>query len=231
MKTFDVVLMDPPWSFNDGLLMSNTKRGSASNYKTMTLDELKTLPIKNIANIDGCIFAMWCPSALLKEGIELMETYGFKLKQSYVWIKVKKSPLDDLKTDLTKSVKRAINGEIDLKDIKDMFSETVSKFSLNNILSLYMGKIFRNTHEICLIGTNTNKVYKKIKNHSQRTVCIAKNLGHSRKPDDLHQALDLIMGKDANKCEIFARRQYSGWKCIGNEIDGLDIREAIAKLL
>jgi N6-adenosine-specific RNA methylase IME4 len=231
MKVFDIVLMDPPWSFNDGLLMSNTKRGAASNYKTMTLDELKTLPIKDIASPDGCILAMWCPSALLKDGIKLMEEYGFNLKQTYVWIKVKNSPLDDLKTDLTKSVKRAINGELDLKDIKDMFSETVSKFSLNNILSIYMGKIFRNTHEICLIGTNTNKVYKKIKNHSQRTVCIAKNLGHSRKPDDLHQALDLIMGKDANKCELFSRRQYPGWKCLGNEIDGLDIREAMAKLL
>ncbi len=28
--------------------------------------------------------------------------------------------------------------------------------------------------------------------------------------------------------EIFARRHRPGWTCIGNELDGLDIRESLA---
>ena len=36
---------------------------------------------------------------------------------------------------------------------------------------------------------------------------------------------------DLPRIELFARERYEGWECIGNEIDGRDIREAINALL
>lgn len=228
---FSCIITDNAWNFGDKLTNSATKRGAASNYKTMSIEEIKSLPVGELADPDGCILAMWCPSSFLKEGIEVMEHYGFKLKQTYVWVKVKNSPLTNLKDDLTKYLKQVVDGKLEFKVVKNMFSDTISKYSLNDILSFYMGRAFRSTHELCLIGINNNKFYKKIKNHSQRSVCIATNLGHSRKPDDLHKSLDIMLGNDAEKLELFARRQYPGWKCLGDAIDGSDIRVAIAKLL
>lgn len=35
----------------------------------------------------------------------------------------------------------------------------------------------------------------------------------------------------SRSCRHFARRPYAGWTCLGNEIDGLDIREAISRRL
>ncbi len=98
----------------------------------------------------------------------------------------------------------------------------------NNALAFGMGHMFRNVHEICLIGTQ-GKVYKKLKNRSQRTVIMAPNLGHSKKPEELQDSLD-AMFPGTNKLEMFARRSRAGWTCIGNGIDGKDIRVAIQDL-
>lgn len=35
---------------------------------------------------------------------------------------------------------------------------------------------------------------------------------------------------DVPRVELFARQNYDGWVCLGDEIDGLDIREAIQNL-
>ena len=32
---------------------------------------------------------------------------------------------------------------------------------------------------------------------------------------------------DVPRVELFARQSYDGWTCLGDEIDGLDIRESI----
>jgi len=41
---------------------------------------------------------------------------------------------------------------------------------------------------------------------------------HSRKPDDIHRAIDQ-MYPDSRKIELFARRPYPGWDAWGNQID------------
>jgi N6-adenosine-specific RNA methylase IME4 len=81
-----------------------------------------------------------------------------------------------------------------------------------------MGRLFRNCHEICLIGTNSNKIYQQLQNRSQRTVSFAPNLKHSAKPENLQDSLELMFPNSVGKrLEIFGRRLRSGWDVIGNE--------------
>ena len=56
---------------------------------------------------------------------------------------------------------------------------------------------------------------------------ISENFGHSRKPDNLHEYAEQLPGP---YLELFARRGRDGWTCLGNEIDGRDIRESLAEL-
>lgn len=51
---------------------------------------------------------------------------------------------------------------------------------------------------------------------------------HSQKPDEIYDRIERLY-PDATKAELFARtrRLRGGWTQMGNEIDGLDIREAI----
>lgn len=200
---FSVICCDPAWSFSDQLKQSEVKRGAASNYPTLTIDDIKSLPIQDLVDPDGCLLALWCPSSLLKEGLEVMETYQFLLKQTYCWIKTKK--------------------------------DTSGYSDPNEMLAFGMGHLFRNTHEICLIGINHTGIYKKLANRSQRTVSLSPNDGHSIKPKHLQDSLELMFPKLGNQddpqyLELFARRKRDNWVCLGNAIDGRDIRDALLEL-
>lgn len=80
--------------------------------------------------------------------------------------------------------------------------------------------------ELCLIATKGRP-----KRLSKAVHCIVDTPveRHSKKPDEVRRRIELLMG-NVSRAELFARRQYDGWVCLGNEIDGLDIREAITKL-
>ncbi len=60
-------------------------------------------------------------------------------------------------------------------------------------------------------------------------VCDAKIMEHSRKPDEIRDRIVELCG-DVPRIELFARKQYEGWDCIGDEIDGRDIREALMEM-
>lgn len=54
---------------------------------------------------------------------------------------------------------------------------------------------------------------------------------HSKKPEEVQDKIEL-MYPNANKLELFARRERKGWTCTGDQLDGLDVRqflEGIAK--
>jgi len=220
-----VLCIDCPWSFSDSLEMSKVKRGAKANYNTMSIAAIKALPIKQIADPEGAILALWVPSSLLQEGLDIMKEWGFKQKQTYIWVKNKKIPFINLFKSL-KSIK--IEG-FSFKNIKNV----INNFNLSALLSFGMGRLFRQSHEICLIGINNKKIYKKLKNKSQRSVSFGANLRHSAKPEYLQDSLE-IMFKDENInfLELFARRQRKNWLCLGNEVcNGEDILDSLNKLI
>ena len=214
-KKFSIIVCDPPWSFADSLKMSDVPRGAAANYNTMSNSDILGLDVKSVADPNGCVLALWVPSTLLQLGLDTMKAWGFEHKQTYVWVKTKKEPLNKLAISLKKIVKQfdtvKING-----GFKHIFSTAVNLFNLNDTLSFFMGRLFRQTHEICLIGINNKKIYKKLKNKSQRSVSFGENLKHSAKPVHLQKSLE-TMFPDTDKLEMFARRQLDGWCCVGNE--------------
>lgn len=53
--------------------------------------------------------------------------------------------------------------------------------------------------------------------------------GHSKKPDIVRERIVELVG-DLPRAELFAREVHPGWVCVGDEIDGMDIRDAIEQL-
>lgn len=49
---------------------------------------------------------------------------------------------------------------------------------------------------------------------------------HSAKPPEFHELITDLMG-DLPRLELFARETYQGWVTLGNEIDGMDLRDSI----
>lgn len=241
-KKFRVIVADPPWPFADKLKMSDVPRGAEANYSVMTVEDIKNLPISKYASSDGAILALWVPSSLLQEGLDTMKAWGFAHKQTYVWVKVKIDPLKEIRTiffDVWKDGEKKLGNHTEkswkgylsnLSKQLNIIDWTKGKIFVQDMLAFGMGRLFRQTHEICLIGTSNNLIYQKLKNKSQRSVCFGENLKHSAKPENLQDSLELMFPK-AKRLELFARRHKKGWVCLGNEIcNGEDIRDSLAKL-
>jgi N6-adenosine-specific RNA methylase IME4 len=241
-KQFQVIVADPPWSFKDSLKMSDVKRGAKANYSTMSICDIQQLPIKDLIDPKGSILALWVPSSLLQQGLDTMKSWGFAHKQTYVWVKTKKDPLKEVRGILfnfwknglkplgkfsNKSFREAALNSAKVVDIIDL---NKGKLFMQEMLAFGMGRLFRQSHEICLIGTSNNKIYKALANKSQRSVSFAPNLKHSAKPEHLQDSLEIMFPK-GDKLELFARRLRPGWTCLGNEIcNGEDIRVSLSKL-
>lgn len=90
MSLFSVVVADPPWAFSDKLSMADVKRGAEAHYNTLTIADLIKLPVEQWVK-DDAILALWCPSSLLVEGLDVLKAWGFKHKQVYTWVKVTQS--------------------------------------------------------------------------------------------------------------------------------------------
>ena len=226
-KKFQVIVADPPWgNFKDSLKMSGVKRGASANYDTMTMQEISGLSVNDIADPSGCLLALWVPSSILPDGLAVMQAWGFAHKQTYVWVKTKKIPLADF-IHLAKPKKVT---PLNYKSYITILFDTMKHINMSSILAFGMGRLFRQTHEICLIGINNTGVYKQLKNKSQRSVSFATNMRHSAKPEDLQNSLELMF-PTVSKIELFARRIRPGWTCLGNEIcNGEDIRVSLSKL-
>ena len=88
-KKYNTIYADPPWQFQNrtGKVAPEHKR--LMRYETMTLDEIKALPVSEIAG-DKAHLYLWVPNALLPEGLEVMDAWGFEYKSNIVWEKVRK---------------------------------------------------------------------------------------------------------------------------------------------
>lgn len=88
-QRFSTVLADPPWRFQNrtGKMAPEHKR--LNRYETMTLDEIKSLPVLPLLK-DTAHCYLWVPNALLPEGIETLKAWGFHYKSNIIWHKVRK---------------------------------------------------------------------------------------------------------------------------------------------
>lgn len=86
---FKTILADPPWQFQNRTGKVAPEHGRLNRYKTLSLKEICNIPIQRIADETAHLY-LWVPNALLLEGLEVMESWGFKYKTNIVWHKIRK---------------------------------------------------------------------------------------------------------------------------------------------
>lgn len=87
-KHFACILADPPWAFRTFSGENMTPhRCAEDHYPTMELDELKALPVGEVA-ADDCALFLWIVGSHLEESIELARAWGFAFKaDAFYWAK------------------------------------------------------------------------------------------------------------------------------------------------
>ena len=91
---FRTILADPPWEFVNRTGKISPENKIYKRYKTMKLDEIKLLPVYKVSSKRSHLY-LWVPNALLKEGLEVMEAWGFKYKTNIIWHKIRKDGESD----------------------------------------------------------------------------------------------------------------------------------------
>ena len=88
-RKLKTVLADPPWQFQNrtGKVAPEHKR--LSRYGTLTLDDIKALPVAEAA-ADTAHLYLWVPNALLPDGLAVMQAWGFQYKSNIIWQKIRK---------------------------------------------------------------------------------------------------------------------------------------------
>jgi N6-adenosine-specific RNA methylase IME4 len=85
-KKFSVIYADPPWEFK--VYSGKGKQRSAErHYDTASLDDIKTLPVGNLAGSDCALF-LWCVMPELPGALDVIHSWGFEYKTvAFVWVK------------------------------------------------------------------------------------------------------------------------------------------------
>ena len=85
-KKYNIIYADPPWSYKVWTAKGGHKSASA-HYQTMNIEDIKNLPIQDIADKDCALF-IWVTMPNLIEGIETIKSWGFKYKTcGFTWLK------------------------------------------------------------------------------------------------------------------------------------------------
>lgn len=84
---YKTILIDPPWP--QGKTGKRSKRPNQSkvlDYPTMTIDEIKNLPIKKWAADNSLVF-LWATDKFLEQAHIILREWGFKKHCVFVWSK------------------------------------------------------------------------------------------------------------------------------------------------
>jgi len=158
-------LADPPLHFNSytALQMQNPESGRhvERHYDTMSLADIKALPIASLANPEGCHLFLWATGPCLPQAFEVITAWGFRYSSvAFTWAKLKKS----------------FNGE-QLR----VLPTSASDFHTG------LGLTTRKNAEFCLLARrgNARRLAKDV-----RELIIAPVREHSRKPDETYERIE-----------------------------------------
>jgi N6-adenosine-specific RNA methylase IME4 len=86
---YQMIMADPPWRF-EVYSENGLEKSPEHHYDTMSLDEIKALPVASLAAKD-CLLWLWATNPMLPKQLEVIDAWGFQFKTSGVWVKTHKS--------------------------------------------------------------------------------------------------------------------------------------------
>jgi len=83
---YKILYIDPPWSYHD--MKNRDPKMGGITYPTMTLDDIKSLPVNSITS-KNCALFLWATMPLLREALEVIDAWGFRYTTcAFVWVKL-----------------------------------------------------------------------------------------------------------------------------------------------
>src|SRR6266568_5449034 len=80
-KRYRTIMADPPWD-----ILQRGHLGADQHYPLMTLDQIKALPVADLAEDDAYLW-LWVTNGAWRAGYDVMEAWGFTYRSPLTWIK------------------------------------------------------------------------------------------------------------------------------------------------
>lgn len=192
-KHYRVIYADPPWTY-ETYSDKGKGRSPEQHYECMTLDEIKALPIQEIAAKD-CVLFMWVIDTHLPMALDVMAAWGFTYKtKGFNWVKLNNLP----------------DNPTNYPDVTDPSAYFTG-----------MGHWSRANPEDCLLATR-GKPQRNEKGKGVRRLVVAERREHSRKPDEVYSRIETLV--PGPYCELFARTARRGWDQAGDQVGKFGFR-------
>jgi len=163
MNPYHVVLADPPWNYKDKLTMSETPRGSASNYNTMSVQDVCDLhdtdeQVNGFDVAEDALLFLWVTNTFLLNGVgsQVCKAWGFEPKQIVTWV-------------------------------KGRFNSNKSEFTFH----IGLGHLTRGCTEHMIVATRGQPSWLR-KNASIKNVILAPREQHSSKPVEAYELIERL---------------------------------------
>ena len=82
-RRYKTLLADPPWDINQ-----SGNYGASNHYDLMTLDQIKAMPIQDLAEENSHCW-LWVTNGTLRYGYDVLEAWGFTPRSVFTWIKLR----------------------------------------------------------------------------------------------------------------------------------------------
>jgi N6-adenosine-specific RNA methylase IME4 len=86
-KRYGVIVADPEWRFEPYSRETGMDRAADNHYPTSTTEVIAARPVQDIAAADCALF-LWATAPMLREGIRVLEAWGFEYRSHAVWDKI-----------------------------------------------------------------------------------------------------------------------------------------------
>lgn len=83
--SYDLIMADPPWSYKN-YSRKGEHKGAAAQYVCMSLSEIMSLPVGQLAKPDA-VLMLWATNPLLDQAFTVMSAWGFRFKTAGHWVK------------------------------------------------------------------------------------------------------------------------------------------------
>ncbi|VVB53353.1 Uncharacterised protein [uncultured archaeon] len=89
-ERFRVLLADPPWHYKNWS-PKGTEKSATRHYPCMELEDIKDLPVADLATDDSVLF-LWVINTMLQQGLDVMKAWRFEFKTvAFTWVKMNKT--------------------------------------------------------------------------------------------------------------------------------------------
>lgn len=93
--SYGAVMIDPPWRFEvwsgDKVRDLKGSRAAERHYRTMSLAEIRALPVGHLLRGDGVLF-MWILDTHMQHALDTIKAWGLVYKKiGFIWVKTSKA--------------------------------------------------------------------------------------------------------------------------------------------